>query len=169
MWEAAVALSDACFAYLDAVRAAAAELAAEVHHYSAPEQPLRYGSEIDGLRRACAEVADAPYDPEAGARLLRLASSVMSFHDTPPAEPESERRKSEMRRLVRLLERELDGPEVQAVTSVVENVVAETPYTSAATTRLIAMLKRLGASSYDVAVKIVADVGSATAKKLLGL
>jgi hypothetical protein len=46
-----MALSDSCFEFLDAVAAAASALAKDVHHYAAPDNPLRYGSEIDALRR----------------------------------------------------------------------------------------------------------------------
>ncbi len=35
---------------------AARKLAEEVHRYSAPDRPLRYGEEIDALRRACMQV-----------------------------------------------------------------------------------------------------------------
>jgi hypothetical protein len=79
-----VALSDACFDFLHAVSQAAEQLAESVHHYSDPNYPIRYGSEVGALRRACFAVKDAPYDPEAGARLLRLAASVKTAHDTPP-------------------------------------------------------------------------------------
>ena len=83
-----MALSDACFDFLEAVGGAARKLADEAHWYSAPDNPLRYGEEIDALRRACMVVAEAPYDPEAGVRLLRLAASVMRHHDTPPGTPQ---------------------------------------------------------------------------------
>ena len=69
-----MALSDVCFEFLRSVEAAAASLAEAVHHYSAPEYPLTYGSEIDALRKACAAVRAAPFDPEAGALLLKLAA-----------------------------------------------------------------------------------------------
>lgn len=79
-----MALSDICFEFLQTVSSAAEELARGVHHYSDPGYPLHYGSEIDALRRASVAVREAPYDPEAGARLLRLATSIMAFHDTLP-------------------------------------------------------------------------------------
>jgi hypothetical protein len=50
-----------------------------------------------------------------------------------------------------------------------ENVVVETKFTPQATERLKTMLPKLGKSAYDIAIKIISDIGSATAKKLLGL
>ena len=80
-------LSDACFEFLYSVGEAAGILAKAVHHYSEPDGPFGYGAEIDTLRRACAAVKERPYDAEAAAVLLRLAASVMTFHDTPPETP----------------------------------------------------------------------------------
>ncbi len=162
-------LSDVCFEFLEAVSTAADDLARGVHHYSDPESPIPYGSEIDALRQACAAVAQAPYDPEAGARLLRLAASVMAFHDTPPETQVASAREAEMKKLVHLLQAEFDGDEAAAVPAVVKNVVAETGYTERASKRLKAMLPKLGKSAYDIAIKIISDIGSATVKRLLGL
>ena len=124
-----MALSDACFEFLEALREAAAELANEAHRHSEPDHPIPYGREVDALRRAAAAVADAPYDPETGARLLRLATSVMRYHDTPPHDDEATRRHAEMRKLIDVLQAELDPDEAASVPAVVENVVAETPFT----------------------------------------
>src|SRR5438874_2614573 len=121
-----MALSDECCEFLHSVSEAAEKLARGVHYYSDPQYPIPYGMEIDALRQACAAVAQTPYDPEAGARLLRLASTVMAFHDTPPGTEQSSIRESEMRRLVRLLQTELDGEDAATITAVVSNVVAET-------------------------------------------
>jgi hypothetical protein len=77
---------------------AAEELAAAVHHYAAPDNPITYGTEIEALRRACLAVKERPYSPEAAAALFRLAASVMTYHDTPPDTPESIHRQAEMKR-----------------------------------------------------------------------
>jgi hypothetical protein len=75
-----------------------------------------------------------------------------------------------MKRLVRLLQTELEGEDAAAISAVVSNVVAETGYTRPAAERLKnAMLSKLGKSAYDVAIKIIGDIGSATVKKMLGL
>jgi len=164
-----MALSDSCFEFLAAVASAASTLAEEVHHYSSPDYPISYGAEIDALRRACVAVAEVPYDPEAGARLLRLAGSVMRFHDTPPDAAERSNRQAEVKKLIQLLERELDKAETDGISAVVESVASETPYTERAAKRLKSWLPKLGKSAYEMAIKVISDVGSATAKKILGL
>ena len=164
-----MALGDACFEYMQATVDAADALATAVHHYSAPHSPVAYGVEIDALRRACAAVRDRPYDPQSGAELLRLAASVMVYHDTPPDTPEAVHRQTELKKLIRLLEDALDEDQRTTVPAVVENVVVETKFTPQAAERLKAMLSKLGKSAYDVAIKIISDIGSATVKKMLGL
>jgi hypothetical protein len=164
-----MALSDACFDFLQATADAAEALATAVHHYAAPDYPIPYGGEIDALRRACAAFRERPYDPASGADLLRLAASVMTFHDTPPDAPEHWHRESEMKRLVSLLQDNLDGDDSIAVPAVVDNVVAESRFTPQAAERLKAMLSKLGKSAYEIAIKIISDIGSATVKKMLGL
>src|SRR3954463_14690304 len=118
-----MALSDECWEFLHSVSEAAEKLARGVHYYSDPQYPIPYGSEIDALRQACAAVAQTPYDPEAGARLLRLAATAMAFHDTVPGSAEMFARGPEMKRLVRLLQTELDGEDAATISAVVNNVV----------------------------------------------
>jgi hypothetical protein len=65
-----MALSDSCYNYLNAVADAAKVLADDAHHYSAPDNALAYGQEIDALRRACVAAAAAPYDPDAASRVV---------------------------------------------------------------------------------------------------
>jgi hypothetical protein len=93
----------------------------------------------------------------------------MAFHDTPPDTPESAHRETEMKRLICLLEEPLDSSEKAAVPAVVNNVLVETKFTPLAAERLKGMLSKLGKSAYDVAIKIISDIGSATVKKMLGL
>ncbi|MGY4254592.1 hypothetical protein ACVI1L_001660 [Bradyrhizobium sp. USDA 4516] len=164
-----MALSDACFDFLQATAEAAEALAEGVHRYSAPDYPIPYGNEIDALRRACLALRERPYDPVAAAELFRLVSKVMAFHDAPPDTPESAHRETEMKTLIRLLEEPLDSSDKAAVPAVVSNVVAETKFTAMAAERLKGMLSKLGKSAYDVAIKIISDIGSATVKKMLGL
>jgi hydrogenase maturation factor HypF (carbamoyltransferase family) len=165
-----MSLSDACFEFLQANAKAAEELAAAVHHYAAPGYPITYGIEIDALRQACLTVRERPYDAEAGAELLRLAASVMTFHDAAPFEPERIRREAEMNKLIRkLLEEPLQADDKAAVAATIQNVVVESPFTPAAAERLKIILSKVGASAYETAVKIISDIGSATVKKMLGL
>jgi hypothetical protein len=69
----------------------------------------------------------------------------------------------------RLLEEPLDGADKASVPAVVNNVLVETTFTPLAAERLKVMLSKLGKSAYDIAIKIIGDIGSATAKKMLGL
>jgi Uncharacterized protein conserved in bacteria (DUF2321) len=164
-----MALSDSCFEFMPATADAAEALAADVHRYAAPNSPISYGIEIDSLRRACAVVKESPFDPESGAELLRLAASVMTFHDTPPDAPESLAREVEMKKLIRILQATLDHDDKTTVPAIIEHVVVETRFTPRAAERLKTMLPKLGKSAYDIAIKIISDIGSATAKKMLGL
>jgi hypothetical protein len=162
-------LSDACWDFVHSVEEAAGTLAKAVHHYAAPDGPFAYGTEIDALRRACAAVKENPYDANAAAQLLRLAVSVMTFNDTPPDTPEFLHRQAEMKKLIKLLQDDLEGDDQAIVPVVVQNAVVETPLTPQAAKRLKSLLPKLGQSSYDLAVKIISDIGSATIKKMLGL
>jgi len=74
-----------------------------------------------------------------------------------------------MKELIRTLEAELNGDDTTAVPAIVHNVVEETGYTRAASDRLKTILPKLGKTAYDVTIKIISDIGSATAKKILGL
>ena len=91
-----MALSDSCYNYLNAVADAAKVLAAEAHHYSDPNSAFAYGQEIDALRRACVAAVGAPYDPDAACRVIRLAASVMAYHDTLPKTPQETERRAAM-------------------------------------------------------------------------
>jgi hypothetical protein len=164
-----MALSDSCFEFMQATADAADALAAAVHHYAAPDHPISYGLEIDALRRACAAVKESPFDPKAGAELLRVAASVMTFHDTPPDTPEPMAREFDMKKLIRLLQATLDYDDKTTVPAIIENVVVETRFTAQAAERLKTMLPKLGKSAYDIAIKIIGDIGSETVKKILGL
>ena len=74
-----------------------------------------------------------------------------------------------MKELIRVLGTEFDGDDSAAVPSLVRNVVTETSYTRIAAARLKELLPKLGKTGYEIVVKIVSDVGAATAKKVLGL
>jgi hypothetical protein len=164
-----MALSDSCFEFLHSVAEGAAQLGREAHRYSDPETPIQYGSEIDALRRACVAAGEAPYDSEAVARVVRLAASIMRYHDTPPGtEPETERR-AKLNTLVRTIQAELSPEDAAAVPAVVDQVVAETPFTKQAAERLKSILSKLGKPAYDIVIKIIGDIGSATVKRMLGL
>jgi hypothetical protein len=90
-------LSDSCFNFMQATAEAAEALAANVHHYAAPGYLIAYGAEIDALRRACLAVKESPFDPQRGAELLRLAATVMTYHDALLETPARSAREAEMK------------------------------------------------------------------------
>jgi len=93
----------------------------------------------------------------------------MRYHDTPPGtEPETERR-AKLNTLVRTIQAELSPEDAAAVPAVVDQVVAETPFTKQAAERLKSILSKLGKPAYDIVIKIIGDIGSATVKRMLGL
>jgi hypothetical protein len=47
--------------------------------------------------------------------------------------------------------------------------VTDTPQASRAAMRLQTILAKLGKATYDVAIKVITDIASETAKKVLGL
>jgi hypothetical protein len=163
-----MALSDSCFGFLTDVAAAAGKLAEEAHHYSAPDYPIQYGPEIDALKRAAVLYRDHPYDAAAGARLLDLASAVGRYLDTPPGAGLTER-SSKVAELVQELSSDLNIEDGKSLPSIIENVVVDTPYTGKATHRLQALLGKVGGSTYEIAVRLLSDVATAAAKKILGL
>ena len=70
---------------------------------------------------------------------------------------------------MRTIQAELDPEEAAAVPAVIKQVTAETPFTGQAAERLRGMLAKLSKPAYDLAIKIISDVGAATVKRLLGL
>jgi hypothetical protein len=111
--EGAVALSDSCWDFLDAVSIAARMLADDAGRYSSPDSAIQYESgEAKVLCRASRRAEDLR-DPEDVARLIRLAKVVMNFHDTVPRSPDLPERRREMEAAIRLAGLEL-GPEDDA-------------------------------------------------------
>jgi Uncharacterized protein conserved in bacteria (DUF2321) len=163
-----MALSDSCFDFLAAVSDAAGQFAEEAHYYSAPNYPIQYGPEIDALRRVAAIVRDHPYDSEAGARLLKLASTIGRALDTGPGSPELEAREKEMNELILVLMKQLTGEDAESLPSIIKNVVVDTPYTEKAAGRLKEILSRVGKSTYDIAIKVIGDIATVSAKKWMG-
>lgn len=164
-----MALSDSCFAFLTEVAAAADRLAEEAHHYSAPNYPIQYGPEIDALKRAAVLFRDHPYDAEVGGRLLDLASAVGRYLDMPPGTKELKERSTKVAQLLQEISGDLGIEDDKSLPSIIENVVVDTPYTGKAAERLKVLLTKVGGSTYEIAVKLLSDVATAAAKKILGL
>ncbi|MCI4680154.1 DUF2321 domain-containing protein [Rhodoblastus acidophilus] len=162
-------LSDACFDFLQAFSIAAVKLFQDVHHYSAPAFSSAYGPEIAALRRACAKFQEQPYDAEAGAELLRLAKTIMFFHDTPPSSEKWEARRHEMKRLIQVIQNDLDEAERGLVPQIVSEALTSEDTTNSAAIRMKGLLSKLTKGAYDIAIKIISDIGSEVIKKPLGL
>jgi hypothetical protein len=163
-----MALSDSCFDFLTAVSEAAGRFAKEAHHYSAPDYPIVYGPEIDALRRTAAIVRDHPYDAEAGARLLKLASTIGRALDTAPGSPELQAKQQSVDDLIRSLLPEVKDEDAASLPSIIENVTKDTPYTEKAAGRLKGILGKVGKSTYDLAIKVLGDIATTAAKKWMG-
>ena len=163
-----MALSDACFDFLASVSEAAGEFAKEAHHYSSPDYPIQYGPEIDALRRTAAIVRDHPYDAEAGARLLKLASTIGRALDTAPGSPELDAKQKEVDELVRAIASDINSEDAASLPLIIENVTKDTRYTENAAGRLKGILSKVGRSTYELAVKVLGDIATAAAKKWMG-
>jgi hypothetical protein len=160
-------LSDACFEFLESLRDAAQALAEQSAPYA--KMPFRYGEEIDALLTACRDVQAEPWNEEAAIRLIRLAGSILSYHDTPPGSSGEAARLERMNALVRIVRSDLGDVEANEVAALVPDLTSDTPKAESAALRLKPILLRLGKVGYDVAIKIITDVASEIAKKTLGL
>jgi hypothetical protein len=160
-------LSDECFEFLETVREAAQALAERSAHYAKP--PFRYGEEIGALLGACVEVQATPWNEEAAIHLIRLAGSIMSYHDTPPGTYGESERLKRMNALVRIFRFDLGDEEADEVAMLVPELTSDTPKAESAARKLKPILLKLGKVSYELAIKIISDVASATVKKILGL
>jgi hypothetical protein len=161
-------LSDSCFDFLQSLREAAEELAQATAHYAKP--PFRYGDELDALLVACRDVQRAqPWNEEAAIRLIKLAGSVLTYHDTPPGSDDQPARLERMNSLIRIVRSDLGDAQANEVASLIPDLTSDTPKAESAALRLKPILSRLGKVGYDMAIKIVTDVASEIAKKTLGL
>jgi Uncharacterized protein conserved in bacteria (DUF2321) len=160
-------LSDACFEFLESLREAAQALAEQSAPYA--KMPFRYGEEIDALLTACREVQAEPWDEKAAIRLIRLAGSILNYHDTAPGSPGESARLDWMNALVRIVRSDLGEAVANEVATLVPDLTSDTPKAESAALRLKPILLKLGKVGYDVAVKIITDVASEVVKKTIGL
>jgi hypothetical protein len=160
-------LSDVCWEFLETVRKAAQVLAQQSASYT--NSPLRYGEELDALFVACADVQAKPWNEEAAVRLIRLAGSILSYHDTPPGGSGQSARLERMNALVRIFRSDLGDAEADEVAKLVPELTSDTPKAKSAAMTLKPILLKLGRVGYDAAIKIITDVASETVKKMLGL
>ena len=161
-------LSDACFEFLETLREAAGVLAEQAALYV--NSPLRYGDELDALLAACRDVQrPQPWNEEEAIRLIKLAGSILIYHDTPPGSDDQPARLERMNSLIRIVRSDLGDAQANEVASLVPDLTSNTPKAESAALRLKPILSRLGKVGYDMAIKIITDVASEMAKKTLGL
>ena len=162
-------LSDSCFDFMHGIAELAQQLADDAHYYGAPDYPIRYGIEVDALKQASLKVADYPMNPEATEDLIRLALSVLRFHDSYPGWPGYDERERQMRDLIRLFQSNVDDVERDEIASLIPDIARNDERGGAAASRLLTLMGRFGKPAFDIAIKILSDIASATAKKALGL
>ena len=156
-------LSEACFEFLESLRDAAQLLAQKSAHYA--KSSFRYGEEIDALLVACGDVQrQKPWNEEAAIRLIRLAGSILNYHDTAPGSPGKSAQLDRMNALVRIVGSDLGDAEANVVAALVPDLTSDTPKAESAALRLKPILLRLGKVGDD-AIKIITDVASEIAKK----
>jgi hypothetical protein len=68
-----------------------------------------------------------------------------------------------------LQESELAAEDRQELESALPDILRDTPRTEGAALKVKRILGKLGTSLYEVAIKVVTDVASETARKTLGL
>ena len=162
-----MALSDACAEFIWDIEAATKRLAERVEHYSG--STAAYGIEIDGLRKACADVIRDPDDHAAVTRLAQLAVATRRAHDTVPYTPECDDRHERMRELAQILATDVGEAQAHEMIGLLPAIATDTPQAVGAAQRLKELLPRLGKAAYDIAIKVISDLASETAKKILGL
>jgi len=162
-----VALSDACAEFIWDIEAAIKHLAELVEHYSG--RPTAYGIEIGGLRKACADAIRDPDDHTAVARLMQLAVATRRAHDAVSYTPEWNNRHEKMRELAQVLAADVGEAQAHEIIRLLPAIATDTPQAVGAAQRLKELLPRLGKAAYDIAIKVISDLASETAKKILGL
>ncbi|HEX4096622.1 MAG TPA: DUF2321 domain-containing protein, partial [Caulobacteraceae bacterium] len=63
----------------------------------------------------------------------------------------------------------LEADDIAAAERAIPDVIQETPKTESATIKLGRVLQKMGKPAYDVAIQVLSDLASETAKKTLGL
>jgi hypothetical protein len=74
-----------------------------------------------------------------------------------------------MNSLIRIVRSDLGEAQANEVASLVPDLTSDTPKAESAALRLKPILSRLGKVGYDMAIKVITDVGSEVVKKTFGL
>jgi hypothetical protein len=83
--------------------------------------------------------------------------------------PAESKRREDMKKLIDLLRPDLNEVDTAEVKRLLPDVMRDGPQTNRAVVRFQTILAKTGKATYDVAIKIISDIASETAKKLLGL
>jgi hypothetical protein len=78
-------------------------------------------------------------------------------------------RQSSIATAIEVVQMGLQGQEAADAAELVKDIAIETPRTQIAALKLKRLLPKLGKATYDVAIRVISDVASETAKKTLGL
>ena len=70
---------------------------------------------------------------------------------------------------IEIIQMEMSQEDCTAAALLVAEVVIDTPRTEVSALKLGRMLSKLGKPAYDVAIKVMSDLASETAKKAMGL
>ena len=70
---------------------------------------------------------------------------------------------------IEVLQMELEGHDAASIPELVAAASTEVPGTQIAALKLKRNLPKIGKATYDVAIKVISDIASETAKKTLGL
>ena len=70
---------------------------------------------------------------------------------------------------IEVLEMDLTGQDALDAPELIRAIASETPRSEIAALKLKRILPKLGKATYDVAIKVISDLASETAKKTLGL
>jgi hypothetical protein len=70
---------------------------------------------------------------------------------------------------IEILEMQMEGQDVTGINALIHTVVVDSPRAEVAALKLKRMVGKLAKSTYDVAIKVISDIASHTAKKTLWL
>ena len=113
------------FEFLKSLRDAAQALVENTRPHA--KTPFRYGDEIDAILSACRDAQAEPWNEEAAIRLIRLAGSILNYHDAPPGSSGEAARLERMNALVRIVRSDLGDAEAGEVAALVPDLTPDTP------------------------------------------
>ena len=74
-----------------------------------------------------------------------------------------------MRVLAQVLATDVGEAQAHEILCLLPTIATDTPQAAGAAQHLKELLPRLGKAAYDIAIKVISDLASETAKKILGL